>query len=231
MLAFKYFKTYFISTLRNPPALFFTLIFPPLMLLITSHQWGIEHANRLESLMVFCNYSVQTVAFMLLGMGVSLEKNGPFAQYLRTMPVGLSPMLLGRFLHTLGLAAINLVVVGCVGAFALGIPVTLVQYGYLSAVALLGAIPMAMMGMSIGYIASPESSRSIFTLLNLLMLFGAFSLPGTGILSIVREGVPTYQWLRLSQKIIDPQVSILAPLVCLGIYTLVFGGLFAKKAS
>lgn len=231
MLAFKYFKIYFISTLRNPPALFFTLIFPPLMLLITSHQWGVEHESQLESLMVFCNYSVQTVAFMLLGMGVSLEKNGAFSQYLRTLPVGRAPMLFGRLLHTLGLAALNLVIVGCVGAFVLGIPVTLAQYYYFSVVAFVGAIPMAMMGMSIGYMASPESSRSIFTLLNLLMLFGAFSLPATGVFSIVREGVPTYQWLRLSQKMIDPQISILGPVVCLCLYTLVFGGLFAKKAS
>ena len=170
-LAKSYFKIYFLNTMRNTPALFFTLIFPPLMLLITSHEWGTSRLDKIGGFVVFLNYSVQTVALMLLGMGVSQEKNSEWSKYLRTLPVSASTMVAGRIMHTLFLSLINLVIVSLVGIFVLSIPVTFVELSYFCGIALLGGIPMALMGMTIGYAANPESSRSIFTLLNLLLLF------------------------------------------------------------
>lgn len=227
-LALSYFKVYFLNTIRNTPALFFTLIFPPLMLLITAHQWGRGRQDQLEAFVVFLNYSVQTVSLMLLGMGVSQEKNSEWAKYLRTLPVPASTMVFGRILHTLFLSFINLITISIVGILVLSIPVTLPELGYFFLIALLGGIPMALMGMTIGYAANPESCRSIFTLLNLLLLFGSFSLPGSGVFSYIRQGIPTYQWMLLSSKVISPEISIMSPLICLSIYTIVFAFLFKK---
>ena len=230
-LIVSYFKLYFLNTIRNPPALFFTLIFPPLMFLLTAHQWGNLRQNKIEAFIVFLNYSVQTVSFMLLGMGVSQEKNSEWSKYLRTLPVHVSTMIFGRLMHTLFLCFINLITISIVGIFILSIPVTLTELFSFYGVALLGVIPMMLMGMTIGYAANVESSRSIFTLLNLLLLFGAFSLPGTGIFSYLREGIPTYQLVVLSLKIISPEINIISPLICLGVYTIVFAFLFQKVYS
>lgn len=228
-LSFSYFKIYFLSTLRNTPALFFTLIFPPLLLLITAHQWGDNRQDQIHAFIVFCNYSVQTVALMVLGMGVTSEKNSYWSAYLRSLPATASPMLLGRLLHTLGLALINLMTVSLVGILILSIPVSFLELSYFILVALLGAIPMACMGMAIGYAANPESSRSIFTLLNLLLLFGTFSLPASGFLSVLRQGIPSYQWMVLSTKVVDPSVSVMGPLICLFCYFLFFLFLFQRS--
>lgn len=227
-LSILYFKIYCFNTLRNTPALFFTLIFPPLMLLITAHQWGTKEQDKIEAFIVFLNYSVQTVSFMLLGMGVSMEKNSEWAKYLRTLPVCASTMVAGRIMHTLFLSLLNLVTVSLVAVFILSVPVTLTQLLYFFMIALLGGVPMALMGMTIGYAANPESSRSIFTLLNLLLLFGAFTLPGTGIFSYIREVVPTFQWMLLSSKIHMPNINVFPPLICLGVYSIVFAFLFQK---
>jgi ABC-2 type transport system permease protein len=227
-LAKSYFKIYFLNTVRYPSALFFTLIFPPLLLLMTSHQWGPARYERIESFIVFLNYSVQTIAFMLLGMGVSAEKNSEWAKYQRTLAAPLSAMILGRVMHTLGLCFINLITITLIGVFALSIPLTVPEIAYFFAMALLGAIPLALMGMTIGYAANAESSRSIFTLLNLLFLFGSFGLPSKGFFSYVKEAVPTYQWLKLSSKIVQPEISVIPPLICLGAYAVVFAFLFQK---
>lgn len=227
-LVLSYFKFYFTGTIRNTPALFFTLIFPPLMLLLTSHSWGTTRENKLMAFVVFLNYSVQTVSLMLLGMAVSIEKNSEWSKYKRTLPAPVSTMVFGRLLHTLFLCLINLITISLVGIFILSIPISFEEISYFFAMALLGGIPMALMGMTIGYTANAESSRSIFTLLNLLLLFGSFSLPSTGFFSYVREGVPTYQWMLLSSKIIHPEISPVAPLVCLGVYTIIFAFLFQK---
>jgi len=227
-LAKSYFKFYFLGTIRNTPALFFSLIFPVVMLLLTAHQWGTSREAKIEAFVVFLNYSVQTVSFMLLGMGVSIEKNSEWSKYKRTLPAPASTMVVGRLMHTLFLCCINLVTISLVGIFILSIPIQIPELFYFFAIALLGAIPMALMGMTIGYASSPESSRSIFTLLNLLLLFGAFSLPGSGIFSYVRQAIPTYQLTQLSLNIILPNVNVISPLVCLAVYTVLFAFLFQK---
>jgi ABC-2 type transport system permease protein len=82
--------------------------------------------------------------------------------------------------------------------------------------------------LTLGYVANADSSRSIFTLLNLFFLFGAFSFPSTGILGLIRECVPTYQLYILSYWGVDHSVSLLAPLICLSVYILLFLYLFQK---
>ncbi|MES2613973.1 MAG: hypothetical protein V4591_01005 [Bdellovibrionota bacterium] len=230
-LVLSYFKIYFLTTIRNTPALFFTLIFPPLLLLMTSHQWGTKDQDKIEAFVVFLNYSIQTVSLMLLGMGVSQEKNSEWSKYKRTLPTSVSTMVFGRMLHTLFLCVINLTTISIVGILILSIPVSLVQLSYFFVVALLGAIPMVLMGMTLGYAANPESSRSIFTLLNLLLLFGSFSLPASGIFYFIKQGIPTYQWMLLSLKVVEPEISVISPLICLGVYTVVFAFLFQKIYS
>lgn len=223
-LPFYYFKLFFLGTVRNIPALFFTLIFPPLMLILFSHHW--DSKNSSEAVIVFFNYSVQTVALMLLGMGVTQEKNSDWAKYLRTMPIGIQPMLIGRLLHTLILSLINLITLSIVAVFILQLSITFNHLVYFALIALAGAIPMSIFGITIGFLASPESSRSIFTLLNILLLFGAFSLPSEGVFSIIRECIPTYQWSQLSYAYVDKNLNPLIPLLWLIGYSIFFIILF-----
>ncbi|KAB8041061.1 hypothetical protein GCL60_03745 [Silvanigrella paludirubra] len=228
-LGFFYFKLLFLSTIRNIPALFFTLIFPPLMLLLFAHQW--EGKNALGAVIIFFNYSVQTVALMLLGMGVTQEKNSDWAKYLRTLPVGVKPMIMGRIFHTIVLSFINLVTLSIVALFILKLAIPIGNLFYFGFIALAGSIPMALLGMTIGYAANPESSRSIFTLLNLLLLFGSFALPSVGFFGILREFVPTYQWSQISFSHINSEISPTTPLIWLGGYSILFILLFKKVYS
>lgn len=228
-LAFFYFKLLFLSTVRNIPALFFTLIFPPLMLLLFAHQW--EGKNALGAVIIFFNYSAQTVALMLLGMGVTQEKNSDWAKYLRTMPIGIKPMIFGRILHTLVLSFINLVTLSFVALFILKLPLEMNLLVYFAFIALAGSIPMALLGMTIGYAANPESSRSIFTLLNLLLLFGSFALPSAGFFGTLREFIPTYQWSQISFSHINSNTTPTIPLLWMSGYTILFLISFKKVYS
>lgn len=225
-LAISYFQQYFLTTIRNVPSLFFTLIFPPILLLLFAHQFKSDGVQG--AVIVFFNYSVQTVAFMLLGMGVSLEKNSLWAKYLRTLPVGPFPMIIGRLLHTLSLSVLNIVILSCVTILILQIPIKIDELLFFAAVAIGGAIPMAMMGITIGYIASPESCRSIFTLLNLLLLVGSFGLPDTGFLSKVKIFIPSYEWSLISYSYINKDLSILIPFLLFFCYFVLFLLVFIK---
>lgn len=230
-LACSYFRLYFLNTLRNPPALFFTLLFPPLIFALMAPQWGHQPQDKILPFAVFMNYGVQTVALMLLGMGVTQEKNGYWARYVRTLPAPLSAMIWGRFLHALTLASGNMLSVTLMGLFVFGIPITFIQLASLWGVALAGALPMALMGITIGYAANTESSRSIFTLLNLLLLFFALQTTQSGFVLFLQHLLISYQWRVLALSAIHqarPGESWLAALVCLGCYTGVFALLFRR---
>lgn len=225
-LIFLYARLYISSTLRNVPSVFFTLVFPPLMLMLTAHQWDESSFGKLEAFIVFCNYSVQTVALMLVGMSTSQEKYGAWSRYVRTLPVGSAPMIWGRFCYLLCIAGLGVSSLGLISALFLDIPLTFRLFSYFALIALFGNTPMVFMGLSIGYLANQEGARTIFTLVNLLLLFGSFGLPGEGIWATLRQLIPSYQVNQLSRGIFDSQVSFVGPIGCSALYTVVFALLF-----
>lgn len=221
-LIFEYLKLYLLETVRNVPALFFTLIFPPLIFLLSIQVWGTDpHAQRLAYL-TFANYSVQTVCFMLLGMGVSQEKNSNWAQYVRTLPASTNVMIIGRVLHTVVLSFTNILLLTLVATLLFHIQISFGQILEVFLVCALGAVPFALIGIAIGYLANQDSARSIFTILNLLFLFGSFSMSATGIVYKIQNFILSYQWVVLQRSIFETNISPLAPIITLLAYTIIF---------
>lgn len=206
-LIYQYFKFYMIGTIRNIPAFFFTLIFPPLIFMLSIHVWGDDVTAQRTAYLTFANYSVQTVCFMLLGMGISQEKNSNWAQYTRTLPAPLNVMVIGRILHTITLSFINILILTCIAINILGITLSFVQILQVFAICAFGAIPFALMGITIGYLANQDAARSIFTILNLLFLFGSFGFSSTGIFYRLQEFILSYQWVTL-QKVFLIQIFL-----------------------
>ncbi len=223
-----YFNTYFKSTLRTPTSLFFTLLFPALFLFLLGHQWGHSHEEQLEAFTVFLNYALQTVAFMQLGLSVSQEKNMPWYEYLRTLPVSPLGMIFGRILHTLILCVLSAFLVFLVGKFSLKFQFNSMEYFRFFLMACLGIFPMATMGMSLGYIISLESCRSVLTLLNLFLFFWTFALPEKGLLSYFRHLVPTYAWKELTLNFVNNGQILFLPLLCMTLYFFVFLFIFLR---
>ncbi len=223
-----YFNIYFKSTLRSPTSLFFTLFFPALFLWLLGHQWGHERQDQIESFVIFLNYAVQTVAFMQLGLSVSQEKNMPWFEYLRTLPVSPIFMVLGRIFHTFVLCLLSAFLVFLVGHFFLKFRLETFEYLRIFSMSFFGIFPMATMGMAFGYIISFESCRSVLTLLNLFLFFWTFALPDKGIFSYLRHLVPTYAWKELTITFVNSGSILLMPLVCMFIYFLVFLLIFTR---
>lgn len=235
MLSVQYFKYYVLSTVRNPPAFFFSMMFPAILMIISIHQWGADQASQLSGFLVFLNYSVQTISFMLLGMGVSQEKNSPWAAYLRALPASPWDMVLGRVMHTLGLCLLNMFFICSIAIFLFNFRFVPSDLCYYIFVALLGAIPFSILGLTIGYAAHPDSARSIFTLVNILLLFGAFSFPDAGLFSVLRHGVITFQLLNLSLYRHDHTISAFGSIMCLGTYAILalyfFGRVYRRQSA
>jgi len=232
-LAFVYFRFYFLSTVRNIPALFFTVIFPTLIFLLSAHIWGEEPIEQRNAYLTFANYSVQTVSFMLLGLGVSQERNSNWAKYVRTLPAPIYTMVIGRILHTIVLALLNVTILTLIALVLFNIPLNRSEILCVFAVCAFGAIPFALMGITVGYAASQDTARSIFTLLNLLFLFGSFGFTQTGVFYKIQEFILSYQWVVIQKRIFDPNISLVTPLMTLFGYILVLSFLlrYAFKSS
>ncbi len=222
-LAYIYFRFYFLGTIRNVPALFFTLIFPALIFLLSARVWGSEEAAQRVAYLTFANYSVQTVCFMLLGMGVSQEKTSHWAQYSRTLPTSVYTMVMGRVLHTIVLSLMNVCILTILAMTMFSLRFSFDQLLWVFLVCAFGAIPFALMGITIGYLANKDAARSIFTLLNLLFLFGAFGFTQTGIVYKIQNFILSYQWVTLQKHIFDPSISITTPILSILGYIVVFG--------
>lgn len=221
-LIIQYFKLYLLETVRNTPALFFTLIFPPLIFVLSIQVWGSDPQAQRLAFLTFANYSVQTVCFMLLGMGVSQEKNSNWAQYVRTLPASINVMVVGRILHTVALSFINILLLTFVAVFLFHIDLPIIQLTQVFLVCALGAIPFAMIGIAIGFLSNQDAARSIFTILNLLFLFGSFGMSATGIIYKIQQFILSYQWVMLQRSIFEKNISQIAPILTLLGYTILF---------
>ncbi len=98
-----------------------------------------------------------------------------------------------------------------VGYFLLKLNLPFETVAFVFVVALLGGIPMGMLGIGIGTMVNALAARSFLVFINLCLLFGAFIFPDKGILSVVRDFVPTYQWMMITLSHQIPGANRLEP--------------------
>lgn len=200
MLIINYIKIYTIELLRNKSAMFFTIIFPTILLLLfggnapdkTDAQWAIYIS--------LINYAVQCAMFQALGMGIAHSRSRKWAQYVKLLPVSPSYLIGGRILAMLIFATISLLLVLIVGIFYLPIHANFLTFLKIIMIGIIGGIPMGLFGIYLGQLVSAATARSVFVLVNLVLFFSAFSLPDQGFFSLIRTFIPSYQWLTLSYE-------------------------------
>jgi len=208
-LVIAYSKAAILNLMRNKSAMIFGMVFPALFFLLFGHYKTSSRFDQIGSFVVFCNYAVQTVMFLSLGMSISLKRSSEWTIYLRTLPAPSYANMFGLIIEkTLSaLVALLLVVIASVALNGMltSWPMTL----YVVLAAMLGGIPMAFLGVAFGYRLSPESGRSIFVFSNLMLLFSAFAIPDHGWWLYLRMIVPAHHWARIVMSHYeagDPQI-------------------------
>ena len=85
-LIFAYTKMSILNLVRNRSAFAFGIIFPVLFFLLFGHYDIKGRFDLIATFVVFCNYAVQTVLFLSLGMAISQRRSSEWTIYLRTLP-------------------------------------------------------------------------------------------------------------------------------------------------
>ncbi len=146
----------------------------------------------------FAAYAVLTVVFFLFGVGIAGERETPWESYLRTLPVHVSVRLAARvlagFVFAAAAAGLLLTVAAVAGWADFG------ARGWARfLVALIGgAVPLALMGIALGYWVSAKGALPVANVLYLLFSYlGGLWTGPNGLPSIaerVAPFLPTRQW-------------------------------------
>lgn len=188
---------------RNRRFLIFTIIFPVGLFLVYSSMYsggktgGVgTHAYLMASMAAFG----AMVAALSSGTRIAVERDSGWNRQLRLTPLRPSSYLVGKAVVGMLVALPAIILVYAAGALVEGVDLGGIQW-LGSAVGLwLGVLPFAMLGIVIGYLASPESSQPIFAICFMgLSLFGGLWIPVEVLpetMAQIAQILPSY-WLGL----------------------------------
>jgi ABC-2 type transport system permease protein len=163
-LALVHAKYNILETIRIPIAVVGNLLFPTLAMfffVVPQSEVTADPTWALISVAGLAMFSVMSTFLFTFGVGVAEDRALPFDPYLRTMPAGAGPRLVGRILTAWLFALLALVPLGLVAAIFTAAAPTPTQL-VLGVVTLLAVgVPFLMLGLFIGYSLSSKAAIAV----------------------------------------------------------------------
>jgi ABC-2 type transport system permease protein len=195
-LVFLHTRAITLELLRYPAFSVPTLAFPALFFLLFVSSRGDPNATLLVA--SFAGFAFLAVAFFQFGVGIAAERETPWERFLRTLPARASIRFVARLLSgtMFGLVAAGLVAVTGVATTDANLPP--LRWVGLALTLALGAVPFALLGIALGYWASPRGALPLANILYLVLAFagGLWTTPAhlPSAVASVSPLVPTRQF-------------------------------------
>lgn len=217
-----------LELLRYPAYSVPVLLFPvALFMVVVAFRADEDEATRLTA--SFCGLAVLSIALFDFGVGIASERPTPWERYLRILPMAPGTRFASRVLAALAFALPAAGAVALAGAWT-----TPAQLGPARVVALalalvVGAIPLVLLGITLGYWLTPKAALPVANLLFLGMAFaGGLWTPPEQLPRLVSAAsvvLPTRQFAELLWASVELHAPHLATIVLLGAYSVAFGTL------
>lgn len=149
-----------LELLRLPAFSVPTIAFPSLFFLAFAVPGFAQREPELATAL-FAGFAVLGVAFFQFGVGIAAERASPWERYLRTLPLRPATRFAGRVVSAVAFGAAAAGCVVAVGLAAVGPSLPASGWLVLGLVLLAGAVPFALVGIALGYLASPKSALPI----------------------------------------------------------------------
>jgi ABC-2 type transport system permease protein len=185
-----------LELLRYPAFSVPTLAFPALFFLLFVASREDRDATLL--LASFAGFAILGVAFFQFGVGIAAERESPWERFLRTLPAPIGVRFAARLLSAtlFGLASAALVALAAVASTDAHLPP--LRWAALGLALVLGAVPFALLGIALGYWASPRGALPLANILYLVLAFagGLWTTPAhlPPAVASVSPAVPTRQF-------------------------------------
>jgi ABC-2 type transport system permease protein len=176
MIAARIFRTHVwidtIELIRLPMYSVSTVVFPTLLFLL----FGLPYAHSTEAARMimssYAAYAVIGVTLFQFGVGIAADRDSPWEQFLRTLPVGVATRLAAQIAAALFFAFGSVSVVVIAGSAFGHARTDLALLARLVPTLLAGSIPFALLGITIGYWAGRRSALPIANLIYLPVALG-----------------------------------------------------------
>lgn len=142
------------------PALFFLLFVAPR-----------DDADSTLLLASFAGFAVLAIGFFQFGVGIAAERESPWERFVRTLPLRARTRFVARVIAacTFGLASAGLVAAAALATTDATLSAR--RWLGLACALALGAIPFALLGIALGYWASPRAALPLANVLYLVLAF------------------------------------------------------------
>ncbi|MGH3470896.1 MAG: ABC transporter permease [Nocardioidaceae bacterium] len=187
-----------VRTFRNKRFFIFSLIFPLVMFVaIGGGNRDVEivpGVSFIEYYMVGMAGWGAMMAVLAAGARISTERDAGWVRALRLTPLSVRSYIRAKLVTGYTMAALSIVLLYVAG-LVLGVRFPAGQWLQMTGLVLVGLIPMAIFGILIGHLISPDSIGPVMGGVGSLfaLLGGAWFLP-TGLLSTLGQLLPSY-WL------------------------------------
>jgi ABC-2 type transport system permease protein len=157
-----------LELIRQPSFSVPTVLFPSLFFVFVSSARGETTPQLVAS---FVGFAVLGVAFFQFGVAIAVERSSPWERFVRTLPLAAGVRFAARLVSAFvfALAAIGLVAATALLTTDTGLGST--GWLRLVATALVASIPFALLGIALGYWATPRGALPLANLLYLTLSF------------------------------------------------------------
>jgi ABC-2 type transport system permease protein len=216
-----------IELIRVPMYSVSTIVFPTLLYLM----FGLPYGHTTESSQIimasFCAYAVIGVTLFQFGVSIATTRDSPWEQYLRILPVGAATRLTAQVSAALFFASASVGVVILTATFVGHAHPDFMLLARLVPTLLVGSIPFALLGITIGYSCGRRSALPIANLIYLpLSLAGGLWMPPDALPKFIRmisPFVPSRHYGEVAWAIVRGTPTPWASWLWLIGYGIVFG--------
>jgi ABC-2 type transport system permease protein len=146
-----------VELLRLPAFAVPTVGFPSLFFLFFAVPGFAAEEPELATAL-YAGFAVLGVAFFQFGVGIAVERATPWEHYLRTLPLASRTRFAGRVLSALSFGAASAATVVAVALITVSPQLSGVAWLELAVALLGGSVPFALLGIALGYLASPRGA-------------------------------------------------------------------------
>ena len=171
MILYEHFRTSLLGLIRTPSYSLVTVIIPGMIFVILGTSLTETPLKANLVLGSFCVFATLGVAFFQFGVGIANERESPWERYARVLPAHPGVRLASTILASLVFVAAAVGILIAIALLTTNAQMNATAWARMLFGVLVGAIPMAALGVAIGYWTTPKAALPVANLLYILLAF------------------------------------------------------------
>ncbi len=198
-----------VSTARVPEFLIGVVAIPVMLFVmfgVPNARWELPDGTRFSTMMMpgFGAFGLLSLVIFAFGVDIAAERGRGWLRLMRATPAPYWAYFGGKFVTSLVLASVTLVVLFTVGALVAQVQLPAGRWSSLFVVLLLGGMSLAPLGFALGFLARPRAASTIGNLVFLPLSFASgFFIPLRELPQFLRDlapYLPTYHYAQLAWR-------------------------------